>query len=664
MRAFSRLLWRPSQPDLTAPFISRHRLDLKRNTGQLEGLFCDLPERPQDIHQQYLRREERWIVPPSYRTGMAFFVSVMMISLLSLSFLDAEGQAESRQSFLSAQLLESVTTLTEEKENYTSGEELSPAPYLLTNRDAIAQDTDPVRSLLQSDEINEHEELVRWNSSLSKGFKAFDRFLEHWTGITDQAILPQMNWMHTAAQQALKAWSQVISRVQVVGLFSFDREKQEALQDSLDVVLELSDVLKSYDQSYDHLIKALGQDEPQRILVFIQDSYQQRASGGALSAAVELLLENGEILAWRPFHAEEYDDQLRIDLQPPLSMKAITDRWDLQTSNAYVDAERSAEQLHWFWQREARSSADLIVMISSEALERVFSHPMTIETLNEEERSQIESFALRWSALLAINDREGTKALANLVLHAFTDLLDQPELMIQLHPLIKKQFASQQVLVYSSNPEQQVLFREQQVSGALPSLEAQEDALMISTLNQTEEMTDRWREDEVELHTSISEEGTIKHWLHLKRTHTNSSETFAADIDSVLVRNIRRQAHQSLMNILVPKGSELLSIEGVDRDDVQISDFEGFTSWVFPFVTGSGSVSELAISYTLPWTFDTSSVDNYRLHLLKQPGSKSMGFRHHMKLPAELSIFQQLPQEALTVLDRSQVMAVVAGRNP
>jgi hypothetical protein len=663
MRAFTRLIRRPRKPVEQSPFRSRHRLDLKEETGRLKGLYMDLPERVQDPHASYLRREERWIMPASYRTGLAFFMMVMIISSSSLTLMGAQSQAETRQDFLSAQILSGIEELTNENEHLAT---IEPGDgfLLLEVQKEIQKPSDPMRSLLQSENINEHEELVHLNSGMNIGFKAFDSFLENWTEIAEQPLIPQLSWMHSAAKQALRAWDQVLSRASQLSLSAFPAEHQEPLERSLELVSDLSDVLNSYDQSFDHLVRALGQEEPQRILVFIQDSYQQRAAGGALSAAVELLLENGEILAWRPFHAEEYDDQLRVDLQPPVGMKKITERWDLQTANAFVDAERSAEQIHWFWQREARSSADLIVLVSSEALERVLTHEATIGLLEEEKRSQIESFALRWSSLNAINDREASKALANLALHAFTDLAKDPDVMIQLHPVLKEQFASQQVLVYSSRPDQQESFKSHQVAGSLPSLQAGEDLLMVASLNQTEEMTDRWREDEYELHSSIGNDGSIRHWLHLSRRHTNQAQLYAQDIDPVLVRNMRGQSHRSMLQITVPLGTELLDIDGVALGDVQITDFDQFTSWTFPFEVASGALVELALSYELPWKFDTETADNYRLHLLKQAGSKTVGFTHHMKLPAEMTIFQQLPEEPLTVLDRNQVIAIVAGRNP
>jgi hypothetical protein len=663
MRAFTRLLRRPRKPVEQSPFVSPHRLDLKMQSGSLEGSYLDLPERAHDPQISYLRREERWIMPASYRTGLAFFTMVMLISTSSLTLMGSQSQAESRQEFLSAQILGGMEELTTGNEHLVDNE--FQEGFLVLEPQADREEAqDPLRSLLQSEEINEHEELVQLNSSMSKGFKAFDRFMENWEGIADKPIISQMSWMHSSAQQALRAWKKVIIRARQLSLASFSEEQRKPLERSLNLVGELSDVLTTYDQSYEHLVKALGQEEPQRILIFIQDSYQQRAAGGALSGAVEILLENGEILAWRSFHAEEYDDQLRIQLQAPIGMKQLTDRWDMQTANAYVDAERSAEQIHWFWQREARSSADLILLVSSEALERVLTHEAASGFINEEKAAQIESFALRWSSLSAINDREGLKGLANLSLHAFVDLLDEPEAMIKLHSTLRKQFAQQQVLVYSSQPDQQKIFKQQQVAGSLPSLEPREDLLLISTLNQTEEMTDRWREDDYELHTSLESDGRIKHWLHLSRRHNNTAQTFADDIDAVLVRNMRRQTHRSMLQVLVPLGSELISIDGVTRSDVQVSDFDQFTSWTFPVEVSSGGLTELALSYELPWKFDIGTVDNYRLHLLKQAGAKAIGFKHHLKLPAEMTIFQQVPEEPMLTLDRNRVIAVVAGRNP
>ncbi len=662
MRAFSRLFWRQRKPAESPPFFSRHRLDLKQGFGNLKGLYMDLPERAQDPDASYLRRTESWFVPPSYRTGLALVTTVMILSMSTVTLMGTQSRAESKQDFLSAQILTGIEELTQENKYLRSHD--GEGYLLLEEQEEFIVAEDPLRSLLQSEDINEHQELVQLNSSMSKGFRSFDRFIENWSAISEQAVIPQMNWMHIAAQQALQAWKLVLAQAHRLDIASFPDQHQAPLLESLELVSELSHVLKSYDQSYDHLIRALGAEEPQRILVFIQDSYRQRAAGGALSAGVELLLENAEVLAWRPFHTEDYDDQLRIQLQAPNVVKALSENWDMETANAFVDVERSAEQIHWFWQREARSSADLIILVSSEALERVLNHEATTNFIDAEKRSQIESFALRWSALAAVNEKEGLKALANLSLNAFTELLKNPDVMIQLHPSLRREFVKQQVSVYSSHPDQQKIFREQQVAGSVPSLQAQEDVLMLSSINQREEMTDRWREDDYELHTSIEADGKIKHWLHLSRRHMNVAQSYSADIDPVLVRNMRGQTHRSLLQVMVPFGSELISIDGVKQTDIQVTDHEAFRTWTFPVEVSAGGLVEVALSYELPWQFDTTTVDNYRLHLLKQSGSKSVGFSHHLKLPADMAIFQQLPEQPIMELDRNQVIAIVAGKNP
>lgn len=643
-------------------FVSCHHLDLKRQQGFLKGRYLDLPQQdPPD--QLYLRRNERWIIPASYRTGMAFFATVLIVSLSSIQFFGAAGQADSRQSFLSAQLLGNI--------EHTSQQQAPLLPkHSETNTLAFFPETDEplspdlLENLLDTQKSNDHETLVKINRSLQEGFKAFDSFLEYWQKLIDNPLLSQLAWMHSAGKKAINAWGTTLSTAARMEFDQLQETDRLALLESLGVVQHLSSALNSYDQSYEHIVKALGKDEPQRILVFIQDSYQQRAAGGALSAAVELLLENGEVLAWRPFHAEEYDDLLRVDLLPPVSMRNFTERWDLQTANAFVDAEQSAEQIHWFWQREARSSADLILLISSEALERVLSHEATSDIFDEETRSQIESFALRWSSLAAVNDREGLKALGNLALHAFRELLLHPSVMIQLHPLLKEQLMNQQVLVYSSSPEQQALFREEQVAGSFPRLEEKEDFLMINTLNQTEEMTDRWREDHYTLHTSLETDGSIKHWLHLYRQQSNNARYYADDLDPVFIRNMRGQTHRSVVQVVVPRGSKLLGVDGLSLSEIQTSDSDRFQTWSFSWEVGSGRFEEVAISYELPWSFDTTTVDNYRLHLIKQPGAKAVGFEHQLKLPAELTLFQQLPTNPIQTLDRNEVIAVVAGKNP
>lgn len=658
------------------PYMSIHVLDLKRDRGALKRSHFDLPGHPQEAGRYYLRRSERWTLPPSYRTGLVFFATVLLMSVLGLSAIDAHSLAESRQSLLSAQIIQELTDLSEDLEGYkgplnddSEEPELSSLESLLLDQGTLEED--PLPDLLQSSSTNEHGELVRMGLNMSKGYQAFQRFVETWEAEDSSTPFERLRWMRRSSRKALSFWNKVLTQAQQLTFAIFSAEKIDRLEHTLGLLEDLSSFLLVFEKGYDDLLQLLGSDEPQRLLILIQDPHERRATGGSLSAGVEILLENAEIIGWRPFHVSEYDDLLRIQLQTPQGLSKVTDRWELAHANSFVDSTRSAEQVHWFWQREARSSLDWVVFVSSDALDRFFVESGVIDLLEKEKAAQIEDVALKWSALQLSDAKEELKNLGSLLLSEAERVIKTPEMMLQAWPILEKLVREKQLVFVNTDPQQQARLGDFEMSGALPSLGDKEDFLMVSSVNSEHNATDRWIDEYHNLHTAVSPEGTIKHWLKIRLTHEWQPSYSSALREKIgyspsedVFRRLSRSPNTRLVRVLVPLGSTLKGLDGVPLSELSTSSTEDFTIWSFPTRVGAGETTEIALSYELPWTFDSRTVDNYRLRVAKQPGTKPVGFSHNLKLPAQLTIFQQLPEEQIEILDRDRRIAVVAGRNP
>lgn len=697
---------------------SRHLLDLKRGRGRfgdnvelgrgfsggnggLGRRFFDLPGVRKDPDLLYLRKRERWAVPPSYRSGLVFFVTVMLVAMMGIVAIDAQTLAEARHSSLDDQITQNFSKLSEELSSFGSFGVKGPGSNPATGTGTQGNDVDfsslknntlvfnadsfssPV--LVQST-VNEQTELVEIGLEISNGYQSFEDFVDSWKAEDLSSLMEKLDWMNRSAGKTVEVWNDVLERSELLPWADLNGEKYEALRQSLNLIAELAEFLNDFVSGFDTLMALLGADEPQRVLLFIQDPYEKRGTGGALSVGVEILLDDGEILKYEPFLASDYDRELRVELAIPDGMSEVSEYWDLETANTFVDVKDSADKIHWFWQREARSSADLVVLINSTVFERLFGAESVLAPLLPEEALEAKFWALKWSARNYNEEGEELKALAMSMLDNVKVLLKSPEMLLKSWSLLSDLVSEKQIMMASTNPETQAQLQDFGLSPSLPSPEAHEDVLMVASLNVRRNGADRLINEALTLHTSVKEDGKIRHWLKIERVFgdeaglneagldeaglDDDTETLSLDekIDFPMTRTTRKrlstEESKSLIKIYVPRDSVLTQVENVAMEAVTKTNDGAYTIWSFEHYMRPGDVAELGFFYELPWSFDVNSVDNYRLTVVKQPGSETVPFEHQIKLPAMFSIFQQLPAEPIEWLDRDLSIAVVAGRNP
>jgi len=575
----------------------------------------------------------------------------MILSLFAVTTFDAQTMAESHRGYLQAQLVEEFDTLSGSLEQYKTGSEDDSSIVLPSSSSSINDYFDPLE--LQA-------LLVQMGLEVRKGSDFFQAFIEHWDK-EDLLALDRLGWMQASAEKSLRVWDRLFISLESFPFHQLDGSAKIQLQKSLISMAELRNFLAGFLSLADPLKTVLGVETPQRILVFIQDPHERRATGGALSAGVELLVESGELIQWKPFHVDELEG-LQGTIPVPAELAGISAQASVATANSYVDVPKSAEHISWFWQRQARSSADLIVIVSTEVFERLFAVlPNTA----------FENISLRWSALRLSQDQAALKDLAASLVQETGNILLQPELFLRSTPLLSDLRDEKQFIAWSPHDSLQENLKAFQFDGALPSPGPHEDFLMVSGINMGENGTDRWIVENAQLHTAISEDGRVKNWLRLEQRNRWESGFMEPLLDKVgrslshrVIQQLSSAPQERFVRVVVPKGSTLQSTLGIDLLNVTTSNTETHTVWSFRQQIQPGETKSVELVYELPWTFDTQTVDNYRLHLVKQAGTPSMGFQHLMKLPPSLSVFQALPEEKLTELRKDERVAIVAGRNP
>jgi len=657
-----------------SPFV----LDLKQNKGELMGFLMDLPlQLPErKLEPVYTRKQEQLFLPRSYRTGLAFFGAVMVMTMTVMTGVQASQQAEQKQVQLNHDIFASFQALQQEVSLFT--QKKSPTGLLswdaaedfeMKADEGFSWSQQQVEAYHALQRRHGDQQLIELGLELTKGYQDFKELVTSWEEAGNKTLLERLASMKTASSKATYHWQSALDLAHGLSFDSFSNAQRLVVFEHLTKIESLLSILNAFEQFYDPLENLLGSDEPRRMLVLIQDSSEQRGTGGALSAGIEILVDSGKVLSWKPFHAEDYDQKLTVDLTPPHPFDAITKRWGLLTANTSLNTPQSADKIHWFWQREARSSVDVIALIDIKLFERLFGLEDIKGSLVRLKDRQIENVSLQWSALRLADRREELKSLADLLLDALLTLAADPQLVLPHWDEMAQLFAEKQIVLYSPDRFLQSFFEKQAVSGSLPSLVTGQDLLMVGRLNLGSNATDRWIHESRSLHTAIDESGTIRHWLEITRLHRGNEASAIELVNQVgvqssqgVLKKLRTAVNSSLTRVIVPKGSELISSTGIELTQISHDQTEEQTVWSWRTDLAAGNTEVISITYELPWTFNLSDVDNYRLHLIKQSGSPTVAFEHYFKTPKGLTVFQQLPEEPIVDLAVDRQIAIVAGR--
>lgn len=594
-----------------------------------------------------MRQQEKNLMPPSYRTGLAFFVSVMLFATLSATVFAAKSKADLNRDLLSAQILQEFQQLAAPAEASSSPEDFSR----LKTKSLLIEQTG-LSPLLESDRHQSHLAEIGWQ--VARGYDHFSQLQEIWRG--ELPVLERFQAMTLEAQRATGFWQTALARFEEIALDALPGAEQAALLAVLSPVQDLLGQLEGFLRAHEVIPTLLGQKEPQRVLLFLQDDLERRATGGALSAGIEMMVDEGKILSSNAFHVDDYDHLFAAEISAPAELAAISPRAGLTTANDSLDVLKSAEKLQWFWQREARSSVDTMIFVSTQAVAALFPNDFS------------ERFPLQWSIWRRENQQDRLLTAAKKVEEKLVGAWKDPEGALQMLPIFSRLISSKQFMVVSHAPELQEQLALIGLPGALPLVSDREDVLMVARINTQPQSNDYALEEGYQLHTSINEQGTIRHWLKISRDFPQASS--GPLLQGLEVKSGSKVAsalsapNRSVMRIVVPKNSRLVETTGVALSEVNVQQHEGFTVWAFATELKLGQHAEIALVYELPWVFDATAVDSYRLRILKQPGTKPVAFEHVFKLPAELTLFQQLPEQPIGKLSEDITLAIVAGRNP
>lgn len=411
------------------------------------------------------------------------------------------------------------------------------------------------------------------------------------------------------------------------------------------------------------LKKILGEDNKQRVLLAFQNSNEIRATGGFMGSYAVIDFNKGEMVKTEIPSGGTYDvaGTFYDSVEPPMPLKIMTNKWELQDSNWFLDFPTSAKKISYFYESSwGGTTVDEVIAINSNALSKVLELTGDIK---------LEKYNVAFSKDNAIDElqniisenRNTDKKPKEVIVDLFNEISDKIlnndvntlDSVITLNNIINEG----DVLAYSNNEEIQNIIYSLGFAGEIK--ETKEDYLSINYSNVGGSKTSQEIQRSVKQEVKVIPTGEIVVTLKINNSYPEDAKTEERNMDFI--------------RIYVPEGSKLISAAGFSEDvnikssiipnqkqdadldsinkyqikDINtntiIFDDEGKTVFGNFLYLDKGDKKTVTVSYKLPFKLDYEKIKdgkgfNYSCYLQSQYGISKVDYDFIFKV-LDTSIF-------------------------
>ena len=354
---------------------------------------------------------------------------------------------------------------------------------------------------------------------------------------------------------------------------------------------------------------ALGMRVPRRYLILLQNSDELRPTGGFVGSYVSVTLNNGFVENFQIHDIYETANQIVTHEPPHAGLEALTNRNGLQDANYTADFPTSAAEFERLFELARTGSADGIVAITSNALERIvgltgglnvsrLKNPVTASDIVPLLELVIES---------KVDGSDAPKKILPEVWQSVSASLKTLP-MSTLAAFGMQELKARDIQVWSPIASLEQAAVALGIDGTLPVATTGQDMLAVSRMSLSGNKSDRYMESSLSHATVLEGNGmaTDTLTLYAKDTWTAATEqhiralatALHIPMNSELLRILGAGKNVTQYAVAVPAGATLMSITGAKLLSTDTSD--GRTIFTFQLSVSAGETASSTLVYTVP----------------------------------------------------------------
>jgi len=427
----------------------------------------------------------------------------------------------------------------------------------------------------------------------------------------------------------------------------------------------------------------LGGNGPRKYLFLFQNNQEIRATGGFIGTYGVMDISNGRIKKFFIDGIFNPDGQLREKVVPPVPIQKISAAWSLHDSNWFPDFPVSAEKAMWFFERTGGPTVDGVITMTPAVMQKLLEITGPIElpeygvTVDKDNFLEKIQYEVEVDYDKELNQPKQILAdLAPKLLDKIFNAKNFTDIAKTLN-ILSDSLNEKQILIYSSNYDIEKKISELGWSGEI--LNADKDYLSVINTNINGFKTDGVVDEKISHVAEIQEDGSVVDEVMITRHHNGGNTEF----------EWWNKVNADYMRIYVPKGSQLISVEGQTRefdsppldynalnfkrdpqveseeDSIRIDEESGtrvyedagktvFANWSY---VSPQETTTVKYKYLLPFKISmnntTKPADTYSLLIQKQAGSLGSKFSFHLTYPSNQKMIWQYPDNVEVSDNRS-----------
>lgn len=392
-----------------------------------------------------------------------------------------------------------------------------------------------------------------------------------------------------------------------------------------DLVLQIKDNLEIVQNTLEEIIP-LVQIAPQvsgfpngiTYLFLLQNNTEIRATGGFIGTYGILKVRNAEITDFKTDNVYNLDlpakEYLHIPLPEPMARYLQVKEWFLRDSNWSPDFAESAQKALWFYQQEGgKEKPDGVIAITPTLVQGLLhiTGEIEVDGIKFNENNFVEE--LEFEVEKAYLEKGKTDAERKEIIGDLADILMQKLMALdkskwpEVFKIIENNIFERHVLLYFNDNNIQKQIENEDWSGKVKQTDG--DYGMVIDTNLAALKTDAVMEKTINYNLSINEKNEVLGKIVVNYKNTGSFTWYTT-------------RYRSYTRIYLPKGAELLKVEGAEKGSTSF--YEELGKSVFGgFITIEPQKSkDLIIEYKLPQRiYDQIKAGEYNLLFQKQSGT-------------------------------------------
>jgi len=413
--------------------------------------------------------------------------------------------------------------------------------------------------------------------------------------------------------------------------------KKQPFFDFKSKVPELNDFLdKAIDYS-DIIMEILGQSEPKKYLILFQNTSELRPTGGFPGTYGLAEFDKGIMKEFFVDDIYNPDGQMKENIVPPVQLQRVTPNWGMRDANWFSDFPISAKKVAEFYFKDTGIMVDGVIVINVDIVPKILKITGPVEMPDFDVVLNADNFLPKVQEEVEYKKTKGQpKQILVEFAPKFLERLSSldKEKWLDVFSIFVEAIETKDLMAYFSDKRLERFVLENSFGGEIKDVEG--DYLMVIHSNIMGSKTDAVIDNFIDLDIEKDSDDNLIHTLTISRTHKGGDTSYG----------FYNRTNNDYVRILVPLGSELLSVQGNDEFrlmslvdyekegfilDPELKSYEGGvrksggvdifqesgkTGFGFWMITKPKQTSKVVLKYKVP------VAEPSNLYIQKQPGAK------------------------------------------